>query len=176
MFQFNIRGVGYKANFLHSVSFPIFQIYQNTSYLWIVTFIFGRCHSSLAVKYVCDSKIIRRAFGRSKIYLMEKLGNGALQPPTLEFSEKNRNNQNCHHFELISFCICSSRWNHECVFEVPLDMKQYIYIHQLYHASLIFNSNMISHDSFIYVWYLQFRIYTHEYFSKHYIMQYYSIQ
>ena len=42
------RGGGYKANFLRSVIFTIFQNNENTGYLYDITFIFDRCHRSWA--------------------------------------------------------------------------------------------------------------------------------
>ena len=39
-FVYVIWGVGYKANFLRSVIFPIFQHDQNTGYLYDITFVF----------------------------------------------------------------------------------------------------------------------------------------
>ena len=66
---------------------PVFQNHQNTGYPYDITFIFQRCHRSLAmvtfVKYECDLKNITSTFARSKIYLTEKLMNGALVTPTL---------------------------------------------------------------------------------------------
>ena len=72
------------ANFLRSVSFLIFQCYQNNGYLWTIAFTFGRCRRSLAavtsVKYGRGMKNLTCTFARSKIYLTEKLTNWALVP------------------------------------------------------------------------------------------------
>ena len=66
---------------------PVFQNHQNTGYPYDITFIFQRCHRSLAmvtfVKYECDLKNLTSTFVRSKIYLTEKLMNGTLVTPTL---------------------------------------------------------------------------------------------
>ena len=75
-------GGGYKADFLCSVIFLIFQHRQNTCYLLNTTFIFDRCCRSSAavtpVKYEWDSKNITDTFARSKILLTKKLTNGVL--------------------------------------------------------------------------------------------------
>ena len=80
------QGGGYKANFLCSVTFLIFQYHQDTRQLLKITFIFDRCRRSSAavapVKYKCDSNNLRGSFARSKILFTEKLTNGALVTPT----------------------------------------------------------------------------------------------
>ena len=84
----NITGVGVTKAIS---SIPLFsQLYRyyppNTVYQLNITFIFDRNHSSLAavtpVKYECDSKRPRDNYTKSKIYITEKLKNGALVTPT----------------------------------------------------------------------------------------------
>ena len=74
------------GNLFHSSIFLIFQTYQNTGYLWNITFIFGRCLRSLPavtfVKYGCDLKNLTQTFASSKFPLTEKLTNGVLVTPT----------------------------------------------------------------------------------------------
>ena len=53
------KGGGYSTNLFRSLIFSIIHNYINTAYLLNITFIFGRCHHSLAVvtpaKYEYDS-------------------------------------------------------------------------------------------------------------------------
>ena len=57
-----VQGWDYWAKFLSSVIFPIFQNHQNTSYMYDIMFIFGRCHRSWAAvthdKYERDLKYL----------------------------------------------------------------------------------------------------------------------
>ena len=70
-------------------SFPLFSPFQNhpnTGYLLNITFIFGRCHGSLAAvtsaNYECDLETLASTFAKSKISRTEKLTIGALATPT----------------------------------------------------------------------------------------------
>ena len=80
-------GVGVtKPIFLRSVIFPIFQNYQNTCYIYDITFICDRCRRSRAAetpgKYGRDLKYLAYTFTKSIFPVTEKLTNGALVTPT----------------------------------------------------------------------------------------------
>ena len=54
------QGLCYQTIFRHYIIFPIFQNYENTGYLLIISFIFDRCRHSIAAltfdKYERDSR------------------------------------------------------------------------------------------------------------------------
>ena len=78
--------VGYQANFLRFVIFPIFQNDQNTDNLYDITFIFDGCHRSWAAetldKFERDWKYLTYTFAESKFFVTKTLTNGALVTPT----------------------------------------------------------------------------------------------
>ena len=71
---------------LHSVIFPIFQNYQNISYPWNITLVFGRHRCSSAVEtpdqYKHNSKYLTCIFAESKFTFTEKWTNRALVTTT----------------------------------------------------------------------------------------------
>ena len=66
--------------------FHFFQNFQNTLYLYIITFIFDMCHCSWAAetpdKYERDLKYPTYTFGESNFGVTENMTNGALLTPT----------------------------------------------------------------------------------------------
>ena len=64
------------------VYFPFFFEYQNTDYLLDITFIFDRCHHSIAVatpvKYECDSQDPRGTCENLELHIRAKLMKGGL--------------------------------------------------------------------------------------------------
>ena len=68
------------------VTKPISQNYQNTCYIYDITFIFDRCLHSRATetpgKYERDTRYLDYTFTKSNFPVTEKLTNGALVTPT----------------------------------------------------------------------------------------------
>ena len=81
-----LLGLWLLRQFPPSRYFPNCSELSNDGFLRYVTSIFGICRPSLAamtcVKYGCGSTILTHACARSKIFLTEKLTNGALVTPT----------------------------------------------------------------------------------------------
>ena len=65
--------------------FQVFLNHKNTIYLLNITYIFDRCHRSLAgatvVQVECDLRDLTNIFARSKISLTDKITNPALVTP-----------------------------------------------------------------------------------------------
>ena len=83
-----MRGWGLLNQLLRSVIFPILQNDQNTGYQYTITFIFDRCHRTLAaetpVKHERDLKWLTCIFAESKFLVTEKLTKGVSVTPTLD--------------------------------------------------------------------------------------------
>ena len=84
---FSNQGVGVtKPIFSVPLFSRFFQNYQNTCYIYDITFIFDRCRRSRAAetpgKYECDLRYLAYTFTKSNFPVTEKLTNGALVTPT----------------------------------------------------------------------------------------------
>ena len=80
-----MRGWGLLNQLLRSVIFAILQNDQNTGYQYTITFIFDRCHRTLAaetpVKYERDLKWLICIFAESKFLVTKKLTKGVSGNP-----------------------------------------------------------------------------------------------
>ena len=80
------QGWGLLSQFSPFRSFPVFHDDQYTSYLHDTTFIFDRCHWISAAetpdKYERDWKYVAYIFAKPKIFVTDKLTNGALVTST----------------------------------------------------------------------------------------------